>query len=448
VNDDNTIRKLFLGIILFDKNYNFLDVAYAQLKGTAGNYTLLSANYTVKKEDYAYVYISNENATAVDVYFDDITMTYTPTNVVQYNEYYPFGMQTADSWTRDNASNNFLYNEGSELNQTSGFYDLPFRNYDASLGRFFQVDPLSYRDNATSPFAYAGNNPVVFNDPQGLMVSAAGLSDYQLRMMYRRDMAGYLSYDDWASQNVIEYAAGKGFDNMNGSGGSTWGSWSSTPIFGLLQGRKPRYETEGYDYMELGIVGYEWSYTPGNGGSPFDQVMGDPAVSSAGSPIGEWGGSQAQQGGPSDHDKLMEFANYFFSDEIKSVADNGFKLTFELDVNEKYTTDVEGRRHALTIPIMNNKEAKMYLHPFLLNDPKNLYIHLAHELVHANDIANGNFTAWLKQYPGYIVNIMEARGFMVSAAVEAQFEKNYTDSQKNLDHYKSLLPAGFILSPK
>jgi len=67
------------------------------------------------------------------------------------------------------------------------------------------------------------------------MVSAAGLSDYQLRMMYRRDMAGYLSYDDWASQNIIEYAAGKGFDNMGGSGGSMWGSWSSTPIFGLVQ---------------------------------------------------------------------------------------------------------------------------------------------------------------------------------------------------------------------
>jgi len=256
------------------------------------------------------VYISNENATAVDVYFDDITMTYTPTNVIQYNEYYPFGMQTADSWTRTNSSNNFLYNEGSELNQTSGFYDLPFRNYDASLGRFFQVDPLSHMDNSTSPFAYAGNNPVVFNDPQGLMVSAAGLSDYQLRMMYRRDMAGYLSYDDWASQNIIEYAAGKGFDNMGGSGGGMWGSWSSTPIFGLVQGRKPRYETEGYDYMELGIVGYQWSYTPGNGGSPFDQVMGDPAVSSAGSPIGEWGGSEAQQGIPG---MSIEFGRNFSS---------------------------------------------------------------------------------------------------------------------------------------
>ena len=232
------------------------------------------------------MYISNENATAVDVYFDDITMTYTPTNVIQYNEYYPFGLQTADSWTRDNASNSFLYNEGSELNKVSGFYDLPFRNYDASLGRFFQIDPLSYLDNATSPFAYASNNPVEFTDPTGLMISSAGLSDYQLRMMYRRDMASYLSYDDWASQNIIEYAAGKGFDNMGGSGGSTWGSWVVSNIF-VINSRKPRYEPNGTHNPEYG---YEWTYVPGTGRSPFDQVQGDPAVSSAGSPQGTWSG--------------------------------------------------------------------------------------------------------------------------------------------------------------
>ncbi|HEY9047594.1 MAG TPA: RHS repeat-associated core domain-containing protein [Ohtaekwangia sp.] len=294
--NDNTDPKAFVNIILFDKNYNFLDIAYAQLTGSEGSYTLLSANYTVKEEGYAYMYISNENSTAVDVYFDDITMTYTPTNVIQYNEYYPFGLQTADSWTRDNSSNNFLYNEGSELNQTSGFYDLPFRNYDASLGRFFQVDPLSYQDNATSPFAYAGNNPVVFTDPSGLMFSSTGLSDYQLRMLYRRDMASYLNYDDWASQNVIEYAAGKGFDA--GGTGNMWGSWSSRPILGYIEGRKPRYESDGYNYQEIGIVGYEWYYTPGTGRSPFEQVKSGPAETSGGKPQGNWGGSGSPTGGP------------------------------------------------------------------------------------------------------------------------------------------------------
>jgi RHS repeat-associated protein len=77
------------------------------------------------------------------VFFDDFKVSHTKTNVIQYNEYYPFGLQASTSWTRANSSNRFLYNSGSELNSTSGWYDLPFRNYDASLGRFFQVDPMA-----------------------------------------------------------------------------------------------------------------------------------------------------------------------------------------------------------------------------------------------------------------------------------------------------------------
>ncbi|WP_254166293.1 hypothetical protein [Chryseosolibacter histidini] len=56
------------------------------------------------------------------MYFDDVTITHTPTNIIQYNEYYPFGLQVATSWTRENNKNDYLYNEGSELNATSGWY--------------------------------------------------------------------------------------------------------------------------------------------------------------------------------------------------------------------------------------------------------------------------------------------------------------------------------------
>src|SRR5579862_5566557 len=83
-------------------------------------------------------------------------------------DYYPFGLQTANSWTRDNTTNNFLYDAGSELNTTTAMYDLPNRNYDAALGRFFQVDPLSHMDHTLTPYHYAGNNPIGSNDPSGL----------------------------------------------------------------------------------------------------------------------------------------------------------------------------------------------------------------------------------------------------------------------------------------
>ncbi|NBW35353.1 MAG: hypothetical protein EBR30_10115 [Cytophagia bacterium] len=60
--------------------------------------------YTAKEEGYVFMYVSNENATLVDVYFDDIVMTRTRSNLIQYNEYYPFGLQTANSWTRENTT--------------------------------------------------------------------------------------------------------------------------------------------------------------------------------------------------------------------------------------------------------------------------------------------------------------------------------------------------------
>jgi hypothetical protein len=100
-NPNNTAPKAFVNIILFDKNYNFVDGTYMQVNSSTTP-SLISASFTVTEPGYAYVFVSNENAAIADMYFDDVTMTFTPTNVIQYNEYYPFGLQTANSWTRVN----------------------------------------------------------------------------------------------------------------------------------------------------------------------------------------------------------------------------------------------------------------------------------------------------------------------------------------------------------
>jgi RHS repeat-associated protein len=108
---------------------------------------------------------------------DDFKVTHTKSNVIQYNaclpkllrrqEYYPFGLQTASSWTRENTTgNNFLYNEGTELNPASSLYDLEFRNYDPILGRMHQVDPKVDKYSSLTPYNYAFNDPVALNDPR------------------------------------------------------------------------------------------------------------------------------------------------------------------------------------------------------------------------------------------------------------------------------------------
>jgi len=234
--NDNTDPKAFVNIVLFDKNYNFLDVAYAQLKGTSLYY--MTASYTVKEAGYAYFYVSNEQATQTDVYFDDVKMTYTPTNIIQYNEYYPFGLQTSSSWTRDNSSNNFLYDAGNELNTTTGIYETMFRGYDPTLGRFMQVDPLAILDAPTSPFAYAQNNPINSNDPLGLLDATQD----ELMAFVNAALAGnggawsedgpphlFTGEEAAAMGQSLENGNGSGsYISSNGNGTATGVSWNIT----------------------------------------------------------------------------------------------------------------------------------------------------------------------------------------------------------------------------
>jgi RHS repeat-associated protein len=224
--DDDASPKGFITILVFDKHRNFVDAAWDQIDddydqtGVESNdpFDLLTKEVTIKEEGYVYIFLSNEHTNQVDIHFDDFKITHTKTNIIQYNEYYPFGLQAATSWTRENNKNDYLYNAASQLNNTSGWYDLAYRNYDASLGRFMQIDPLADFDNATSPFAYGANNPVVFNDPMGLQAMAEWLPGvsatayHRYNNIWNRDDPGfgnewYESFANYAGANRKGFAA-------------------------------------------------------------------------------------------------------------------------------------------------------------------------------------------------------------------------------------------------
>ncbi len=174
-NGSGSYPKAFVNLLVFDKNYNFLDVAWDQINSgeqvgasPKAAHDYLMQEYTAKEEGYIYVYVSNENSTLVEVYFDDVVVTQTKTNLIQGNEYYPFGMQTANSWTREAVTgNNYLANGGTELNTTTQLYDLDFRNYDPALGRMYGVDPVAAKYASLTPYNYSFNNPTAFSDVSG-----------------------------------------------------------------------------------------------------------------------------------------------------------------------------------------------------------------------------------------------------------------------------------------
>ena len=84
--------------------------------------------------------------------------------VEETNHYYPFGGLFAST----SSVQPYKYN-GKELDTTKGLnlYDYGARMYDPTLGRFTTMDPMAEKYYSVSPYAYCGNNPVKYIDPDG-----------------------------------------------------------------------------------------------------------------------------------------------------------------------------------------------------------------------------------------------------------------------------------------
>ncbi len=106
----------------------------------------------------------NENTEGVNVHFDDFTVTHARTNVVQSDDYYPFGL-TFNSYTSGD-ENLYKYN-GKEEQQETGWYDYGARMYMPDLGRWGVVDPLAEKYQQLAPYNYVDNNPINNTDPDG-----------------------------------------------------------------------------------------------------------------------------------------------------------------------------------------------------------------------------------------------------------------------------------------
>ena len=241
----------FLNYILFDKNYKVMTAGWKKVVSTsfAKQYDSI-ANIKVKEAGYLFAYLSYEDQSNNWVYFDDFKVTVTPTNILQSNEYYAFGLQTANSWTRDNTTaNNFLANGGTELNPTSSLYDLEFRNYDPILGRMNQVDPMADKYSSLSTYHYSFNNPVSFNDRNGADPNPGEPDHVTKRGINLFGIAN-------SSGGIGFYGSGLDYGNMNGTAtGNIWdNNWQGGygNVGGIANGNQQLsdyYSMSNGDYM-------------------------------------------------------------------------------------------------------------------------------------------------------------------------------------------------------
>ena len=241
----------YLNYLFFDEtngfDYQNQDDDYGWKEVPAGAYyskalVQLDSAIKIKVPGYLYIYLSYENESNNYVYFDDLKINYQKSQIVQSNNYYAFGLQTKDSWTRmDTKPNQYLYNAGSELNEATSSYDMMFRSYDPAIGRMSGVDPMVNSFASLSPYNYSFNDPVYWNDPSG--ASPWDDSPY----------AGQRKFGP-ESGNKYEDCSCGGSNDMYGNGGFTgvgtyyfgglmfvvdWGNGTTTVDAGMDSGFTP-----------------------------------------------------------------------------------------------------------------------------------------------------------------------------------------------------------------
>ena len=98
----------------------------------------------------------------------------TQSEIIEESNYYPFGLKHKGYNNVVSSNGNSVAQRwkfsGKELNDELGlnWYDISARNYDASLGRWMNLDPLAEEMRRHSPYNYAFNNPVYWFDPDGM----------------------------------------------------------------------------------------------------------------------------------------------------------------------------------------------------------------------------------------------------------------------------------------
>jgi len=201
---DDEQPQAFLTYLLFDNNFklqkdgfDFAQVSdYAKIVGSAQKpHERLSLDVTIQKEGFIYVYVSNLSDQNMDVYFDDLKVTHTYSDIVAGGDYYPFGLTIKDRQIEREFYRYGYQGQNAEKDEETGWNHFELREYDPVIGRWTIVDP---RRQYWTPYNSMGNNPIRLVDPSG----GSTFDDYRLNsdgslvLIRETDDAFHAFYDE------------------------------------------------------------------------------------------------------------------------------------------------------------------------------------------------------------------------------------------------------------
>ena len=139
-----------------------------------------SVTGTGTQSSYSYVFQYKDHLGNVRLSYSDGNLdgAINPaTEIIEENNYYPFGLQQKGYNTNVSPSGNALAQQwsfnGKEFSQDLQLnsYDFGARNYDPALGRWMNIDPHAENYFSISPYVSFANNPISFVDPTGRDIS-------------------------------------------------------------------------------------------------------------------------------------------------------------------------------------------------------------------------------------------------------------------------------------
>ncbi len=177
--DANGIRRHKISMNAIDQiNNSYYDGAF-HYSGTQISFIQQSKGRVVPVENqgvttyqYEYHYIDHQNNTRLSYSDLDHNGQIDPeTEVLQLNDYYPFGLehQGHSNWQQIGANHPYKF-QGQEVHQDFGlnWNQFKWRNHQADIGRFFTVDPLSEDYTHNSVYAFSENKLLDHIELEGL----------------------------------------------------------------------------------------------------------------------------------------------------------------------------------------------------------------------------------------------------------------------------------------